>query len=570
MLDFLKVSNLALIDGLSVEFGEGFTCVTGETGAGKSVILGALSMLSGSRCGKEVVGPHSDSCKVEASISFADPSRVDSFLEENGVALCEDGVLVVSRSISRSKSGRVFINGTLVPLSVLSGLGGLWIDFHGPREPQKLFSQKNQLKMLDARCPDAEAFENYAELYGEYKAVAKRRKELSQAKELTRDEVEFLKAQIAAIDSMKISEESIGRLEEQYKMAEMAGEILEKASAVVGMLGGSGDSVLERLRACNRLAADLARAGGSAVTLCERLASAVIEIDDISSEFAALAESSDLRPGELEALREKMSAWLGMARKYGAAPSMVLAARDEMAGRIENQTDIKRSLERLKERESELAALMQPLAGRIFKARAGAAEALSGEVRKLLKRLGFKHADFRISVAAESVVSENFGSCCEFVFSANAGQAPGPLAKIASSGELARVMLALKTVLAEADDTPVLVFDEVDANVGGEVGAEVGAQLAHLAGRHQVFCITHLPQVASQAQNHFLVEKIQKKDSTKVVLKDISGDSKARVCELARMLGDRNSESALAHAEGLLKNGVFVNFKDGSKKQKKI
>ena len=187
-----------------------------------------------------------------------------------------------------------------------------------------------------------------------------------------------------------------------------------------------------------------------------------------------------------------------------------------------------------------------------MKARLKAAKKLSLNVAKLLERLGFKNARFEIHVASLPEPGPECGSRCEFKFSANPGQPLLGLAKIASSGELARVMLALKTTLADADSTPLLVFDEVDANVGGEIGAEVGKELAHLAGRHQVFCVTHLPQVAACASSHFLVEKIQTKTSTSVSIIPISSNRESRVSELARMLGDRNSRSALAHAERLL------------------
>jgi DNA repair protein RecN (Recombination protein N) len=195
---------------------------------------------------------------------------------------------------------------------------------------------------------------------------------------------------------------------------------------------------------------------------------------------------------------------------------------------------------------------MSPVADEIMSARKSGAKKLSANAGKILARLGFKNAEFLIEVSPEKEPSTNCGSSCEFKFSANAGQPAKALAKIASSGELARVMLALKTILAEADNTPVLVFDEVDANVGGEIGAEVGKELAKLSEKRQVFCVTHLPQVASQAHNHFLVEKTQTKTSTSVQISQIGNDRKRRISELARMLGDRNSESALAHAEKLI------------------
>ena len=519
MIEFLKINDLALLDKAQIEFLGGFTVVTGETGAGKSVLLGALSILAGNRCPKEAIRKGADACRVEASLSFGDTSKIDAYLEENGVNPCEDGALVLSRAISREKSGRVFINGTLTSLSTLAGLGEFWIDFHGPGEPQKLFSQKNQLSMLDSFAGNEKLTEKYLALYAERADILRRIEAAKNSKRLSPDEMEFLQKQIAAIDALKLSPESVDELEEKSKLAEMASEIVEKSGAIVELLNGE-NGALGMISGANRLAGELRAAGDAALSLGRRLSEACIEISDIADEFESLARSSDMGEDEIEAVREKMSEWLGLARKYGGTAERVLEARNEMANRIAMQGDVKATLEKLGAEEKGLLEKMAPVAEEILKSR---------------KKAG-----------------PSCGSACEFVFSANPGQPPLSLAKIASSGELARVMLALKTTLADADSTPVLVFDEVDANVGGEIGAEVGRELARLAKRHQVFCVTHLPQVAAFGDNHLLVEKKQTDTSTSVVISDIGGNKKKRVGELARMLGDRNSESAIAHAEKLL------------------
>ncbi len=551
MIEFLKINDLALLDKAQIEFSGGFTVVTGETGAGKSVLLGALSILAGNRCPKEAIRKGADACRVEASLSFGDTSKIDAYLEENGVNPCEDGALVLSRAISREKSGRVFINGTLTSLSTLAGLGEFWIDFHGPGEPQKLFSQKNQLSMLDSFAGNEKLTEKYLALYAERADILRRIEAAKNSKRLSPDEMEFLQKQIAAIDALKLSPESVDELEEKSKLAEMASEIVEKSGAIVELLNGE-NGALGMISGANRLAGELRAAGDAALSLGRRLSEACIEISDIADEFESLARSSDMGEDEIEAVREKMSEWLGLARKYGGTAERVLEARNEMANRIAMQGDVKATLEKLGAEEKGLLEKMAPVAEEILKSRKKAAKRLSESVQKILGKLGFKKAVFDIELTAQKDPGPSCGSACEFVFSANPGQPPLSLAKIASSGELARVMLALKTTLADADSTPVLVFDEVDANVGGEIGAEVGRELARLAKRHQVFCVTHLPQVAAFGDNHLLVEKKQTDTSTSVVISDIGGNKKKRVGELARMLGDRNSESAIAHAEKLL------------------
>ncbi len=551
MIEYLRIENLALLERAEIDFTEGFTAVTGETGAGKSVLLGALAMLSGARCGKEAVGGHSDTCRVEAVLRFKDTSKIDKLLESSGLPPCEDGTLLISRVVGISKPSRAFVNSSPAPLSFLSKLGGYWIDFHGPGEPQKLFSRKNQLEMLDTFAGDSQLLEEYMRIYSERRQILSNIESLSQTKSLGEDEIEFLRSRIAAIDAVNPTEESIAELEEKSKLAEAASDIVEKSSAVAEAIDGDG-GILEKLAAASKFASEISRFSAAAESLSERLRGVGLELADISSEYGNLARSSNMDEAQIETVRRKMTDWLGLCRKFGNSVESVLSARREMAAKIENQSDVRATMEKLRRRADELLESLVPIAEKILKAREKAAKKLAERASKTLLGLGFKNARFDISISAESEPSPDCGSSCEFMFMANPGQPLLPLAKIASSGELARVMLALKTTLADADATPLLVFDEVDANVGGEIGAEVGKRLAELSKGHQVFCVTHLPQVAACANGHFLVEKSQTKTSTNVSIARIDGDKKRRVSELARMLGDRNSESAVAHAQKLL------------------
>lgn len=551
MIEYLRIENLALLERAEIDFTEGFTAVTGETGAGKSVLLGALAMLSGARCGKEAVGGHSDTCRVEAVLRFKDTSKIDRLLESSGLPPCEDGTLLISRVVGISKPSRAFVNSSPAPLSFLSKLGGYWIDFHGPGEPQKLFSRKNQLEMLDTFAGDSQLLEEYMRIYSERRQMLSNIESLSQIKSLGEDEIEFLRSRIAAIDAVNPTEESIAELEEKSKLAEAASDIVEKSSAVAEAIDGDG-GILEKLAAASKFASEISRFSAAAESLSERLRGVGLELADISSEYGNLARSSNMDEAQIETVRRKMTDWLGLCRKFGNSVESVLSARREMAAKIENQSDVRATMEKLRRRADELLESLVPIAEKILKAREKAAKKLAERASKTLLGLGFKNARFDISISAESEPSPDCGSSCEFMFMANTGQPLLPLAKIASSGELARVMLALKTTLADADATPLLAFDEVDANVGGEIGAEVGKRLAELSKGHQVFCVTHLPQVAACANGHFLVEKSQTKTSTSVSIARIDGDKKRRVSELARMLGDRNSESAVAHAQKLL------------------
>ena len=281
--------------------------------------------------------------------------------------------------------------------------------------------------------------------------------------------------------------------------------------------------------------------------------SASVELGDLEGEFSSLAQSLNFDPEQAEALQAKMNSWLELKRKHGAKPGLIIAARDEMRRKLEMQGDIAGSLARLEQQVAEALKAARKLATELRETRAKAALQLAKAGGKVIAQLGFKKADFSVKLVPLPELGPHGDCGVEFLFSPNVGEPPLPLHRIASSGELARVMLALKAVLAEIDDVPLLVFDEVDANVGGEIGRIVGEKMADIAERHQVLCVTHLPQVAAQAQNHLVVTKDQSGDRASVAIEPIHGSRKVRVGELARMLGDRSAKSALAHAEELLK-----------------
>lgn len=555
MLEFLKIENLALLKSAQLDFKRGFTVVTGETGAGKSVLLGALSILAGNRAGKEIIGSNSERCSVEAVLNFTETGRIDEILKDCGLPVCEDGALVLRRIIERNKAGKCFVNGSLSTLANLQKIGEFWVDFHGSNEPQKLFSSKNQLMMLDDFAKIGELKAEYLAFYGEILASEKRIAELKGAKKMSADEMEFAKSQIEKIDALRLSEEGIAELENSYKLMENSREVLEKSQAVAEMLGGE-DGVCDKLACAIRLSGEISNSCAEASALARRINEVSIEISDISDEFSSLSENCSFTEEDALQIRERMDAWLNVRRKYGSSVREVLKIRDEMAQKIALQGDVKASIKREEENIERLKVLIFPVSEKILKEREKAGALLEKKVVSLLKKTGFKRPDFKVRITASEVAGADCGSVCEFEFSANPGQAPLPLAKIASSGELARVMLAIKTTMADADHTALLVFDEVDANVGGEIGAEVGGELAKLSGEHQVLCVTHLPQVAAFGANHLLVEKFQTSSFTSVKISELNPNSEERVSELARMLGDRNSASALTHARELLTSKI--------------
>ncbi len=550
MLQSLHIRNLALLEEVALDFEAGFTAVTGETGAGKSILLGALSLLAGERADKTIIRQGAAACEVEASLYFEDPEKIDAVLAELDLPRCEDGLLILRRSLSRDKAPKLTVNGSLATLAALQRLGEHWIDFHGPSEPRRLLKDACQLELLDLFGRNAEALAAYRVNYRAWRGRLAERDRAAGEASLSPDQIEFTKSQLAKMDSLDLTTGAIDALERDFQRMNRSQELIGLAEALAGGLTGE-EGVQERLAALLRDARRLEGIDPASAPFAERLSSAMVEINDLGAEFTALGQKLHRDPEQAELLAARMDAWLDVKRKHGGLAS-VIAARDEMRGRLERQADLAGVLARLEQQaaEAERAAKKDALALR--QRREKAAKELSRIAARTIAELGFQRADFQIRVVPLAELGPTGDSGCEFLFSPNAGEPLLPLNRVASSGELARVMLALKAVLADLDGVPLLVFDEVDANVGGEIGRVVGEKMAEIGKSHQVLCVTHLPQVAAQATCHLVVEKDQTKERVVVTIAPIQASRKSRVAELARMLGDRTAKSALAHADQLL------------------
>lgn len=561
MIHYLRIQNLALLTGAELQFDGGFTCVTGETGAGKSILLGALSLLSGGRTDKTLIRQGEETCTVEAGLYLKDPEGVDAFLEEHGLPTCEEGVLLLRRSFSRERIPQIQVNGASTTLAVLKELGELWIDFHGPGEPQKLFREPVQLELLDAYAAGldrggkvAASLVEYRGEFGRWRELCREREALEAEAQLTEDEQEFLRGQLARMEALPLEAEAIQELERDFQRVSSAQELQELAAAMQDGLGGEG-GVTDRLADLVRIAQSLPDLDAASAPLLERLRSLVVDAEDLAEGFRDLGEALEFDAETQESLESRMQVWMDLKRRHGGSLELVQASRDALAKKLETQGDLAGTLERLAAEAMGVENTLQTRAAEILKVRVKAAESLGREVVERLERLGFRQARFRIEVVATGELTAAGGSETRFLFAPNRGVELQPLNKIASSGETARVMLALKTLLARLDQTPVLVFDEVDANIGGEIGLEVGSELRRLGEHHQVLCVTHLPQVAAQGHWHFVVEKSQNETETRVEIAPVHGERARRVEEIARMLGDRKSASAARHARELLGEG---------------
>lgn len=554
MLQSLRIRNLALLEEVALEFEAGFTAVTGETGAGKSILLGALSLLAGERADKTVIRQGAAAAEVEASLHFADAGPINHVLEELQLPPCEDGVLILKRSLPREKAPRISVNGSLATLAALQRLGEHWIDFHGPSEPRRLLKDGCQLELLDLFGRHGAALETYRRGHGEWRELLAEQARITGEARLAPDQIDFLRAQLQRMDGLTLTEEAIEALERDFQRMSRAQELIGLASGLAGGLTGD-DGIQSRTAELLRQARQLEQIDAASKPLADRLASTVVELGDLGAEFAGLSQELQFDPEQAEDLGARMNLWLEVKRRHGGEVAAVAAAREDMRRRLDLQGDLEGALERLEQRVAEALRRAKKDAQALRLLREKAARELAKVAARSIAQLGFKKADFQVRLVPLPELGPAGDCGAEFLFSPNVGEAPLPLSRIASSGELARVMLALKTVLADLDGVPVLVFDEVDANVGGEIGRVVGAQMAGIARSHQVLCVTHLPQVAAQAKCHLVVTKDQSRDRAVVGITALHPNRKLRVTELARMLGDSKARTSLAHAEELLGQG---------------
>ncbi len=549
MIRRLLIRDLALMDRAELTLGPGFTVVTGETGAGKSVLLGALSLLAGNRAPRTIVRKGAEECAVEAELECGEDPRFAALLNELDLPACDDGLLILKRSVHATKAGRISVNGGSATLAQLEKLGEIWIDFHGPGEPQKLMRPATQMEMLDLHAGLGARLDEYRAGWRRRQALLREADEAAGAERLSEDEEAFLRSQLDRMDSLDLSDEAVVRLEREHGRASRAQELSALFSQLDAGLGSDGlGEVLPRLL---KAAEDAARIDPEAAALRDRLRSLAAEADDLRSDFSRLARGLSVDEEGVAELEGRMNLWLELRRKHGPGAASVRERREALRRRLASQGDVEARVAAVRAEAAALEKVLRGQAGALRTARTKAAEKLASAARRMLGSLGFKKADLRVDVTSAELGPDG-ADAVRFLFCPNAGQDLLPLDQIASSGEAARVMLALKTVLAAVDRTPVLVFDEVDANVGGEIGAQVGRELAALGGGHQVFCVTHLPQVAALGHSHLVVTKTQDARTTAVAIDPVHGRRKERESELARMLGDRSSKVALAHARELL------------------
>jgi DNA repair protein RecN (Recombination protein N) len=549
ILALLRIKNLALVEELEWQMEPGFVAVTGETGAGKSIIIGALQLLLGERADKSLIRTGADVCTVEAVFSGNELQKLNPQLVEAGIEPCEND-LILKRTLSSAGTNRQFINGSPTTLSVLKSLGDELVDLHGPHDHQSLLSPETQLSLLDSFARAEERLDEYRKHYRQFHTLLAEHDALDTAETAREQELDLLRHQLTEIKSANLMASEEEEIEKRYKLASNSKRLIELASAVANKLSEADDSVLSQLAETQRLLRELEKIDSSVAQFSSAHAASVVELSEIARALSTYAEKLDLDPEQLAALEERVSLFETLKRKYGGSIAEVIAFGERAAERMRKIEGRDAELERLATEIENVRGQMNRAGEALHKIRTKAAPKLSENVRRNLRDLGFRQSEFEAKLSALDEPGPNGFDSVELLFSPNPGEPLKPLRAIASSGEISRLMLAIKSALAAHDAIALLVFDEIDTNVGGEIAHAVGAKMWTLGQNHQVICITHLPQVAATASSHFVVTKDVVRGRTFSNLHDVNG--KARQEEIARMLGGK-SESALKLAASLLK-----------------
>ena len=553
MLSRLTVSNLAVVEKAEVEFDSALNVLTGETGAGKSVLMGALELVLGARADTSIVRDGAKEAKVEAVFSIskgksATSGRIAEILEDAGLPQCEDGELIVRRSISSTGSGKVWVNDSSTTVATLRRLGEYLADIHGPRANQLILEERFQRETLDSFAGPAhrKLLDKYSEAWEKLRAAKGKLAQLGA--EASEDELDVLKFQIAEISEAGLTQED-ETLAERHAAAAHAVEIIESANEITEALGGDGGAADILIRLGPKFNA-LSRILPSAAQWAEETEELTLKIQELSRSVMDAAGGIDGEGDSLEELDRRLSLVNKLKRKYGGEIGDVLKkleAKRERLDELERRDEIVSALQ-FEIAQAELA--VKAAGAELTRSRKAAGAKLAKAVTSELRDLGFLQAGF--SVALSSTEPEAHGcDSIAYMFEPNPGETARMLADVASSGEIARVMLAIKGVLSAHDSVGLLVFDEIDANLGGEAGRVVGAKMKAVSARAQVIAITHLPQSAVYGDRHLVVSKAVEGGRTRTVISEVEGED--RVSEIARMLGGEKLTSVVRkHANELL------------------
>jgi len=563
MLKSLRIRNFAIVEDLVVEFFPGLNVLTGATGAGKSIIIGALNLALGERASSEMIRTGADCAIVEAVFEIKPKNPIEKNLSELGI-LCHENQLIIRREISNKGVSRCFMNDRLITLANLKFVGDLLADLHGQHEHQSLLDSREHLTYLDNY---AEAGDILARVGNDYSKLKKKLEELEELKridKISREKKELYQFQLNEITRAGLSVEDEEKLSTEKKILENSEALFQVASMVFQELYDIDGSIIERLSLTKK---ELEKGGEHDPRLkehIENLNSALLQLNDSSRFLQGYKDSLNFDPEKLEKIRERLNLINSLKKKYGQSIEEVLNYADKIKTDLEKIENRDELIQKTEQEIEDLKEILKKDSMLLSDKRKEKGNELSKKIKKELSFLGMERCDFEVRISWREeenglleingkryYVDEKGVDQVEFYVSPNPGEELKPLAKIASGGEISRIMLALKSVLAKSDQIPTMIFDEVDVGIGGEIAEAVGKRMKTLSSTHQIICITHLQQIASQADYHFKVYKEVSKNRTVTKIKLLSREE--RIKEIARMIGGKKiSDLSLEHAAEMI------------------
>ena len=542
MLKELRIKNLAIIEDLTVRFETGLNVLTGETGAGKSIIVDALSLALGSRAQSDLVRSGEKEAVVQAYFEVGGDNIPDL-----GIDISEG--IIMRRSISSMGKSKAYINDTMVSLQSLAEVGRFLVDIHGQHEHQSLMNVATHGILLDSYGKLHEDREAVGSLYSEVQALKKEKDDLKQKVKERAHRLDLLRFQISEIEAAFLKPDEKEALVEEKTILSNLSRLKESTERAYSMLYDSEGSCTEKLSSVISKMKEMSSIDQGITDTLDLLESALPFIEDAAISLRGLKDRYDLEPERLVGVEERIELIKGLERKYGEGIEAILKYRDEAESELKGLELTDERLDSVEDELREKEDMLMKSALSLSEKRRKVAKKIEELVEKELKELAFRNAEFTIDIKQEHVTFTGIDRA-EFMFSANPGEQPRPLLKIASGGELSRVMLALKNILAGVDNLPVLIFDEVDAGIGGRTAESVGRRLKKISNNHQVICTTHLPQIASLGDFHLKIEKKQRDERVYVEVRELS--DRERMDEIARMLSGKITDISLKHAQELL------------------
>lgn len=551
MLETLHISNYALIDSIDIDFRPGFNIITGETGAGKSIILGALALLLGGRADTRTITDTSKKSVIEAAFRIEDNDAIKAYCTENDIE-CDDTTFIMRRELSPSGRSRAFINDSPVNLTAMHDAGALLIDIHSQHQNQLLAGADFQRRVIDAVAGNNDLLARYSRLYAEFREAMKKFKAAKNALDRDRDNADFMEFQLAQLDNLDLHDDELRTLEEEREelseQTELRSYIIEAADA----LSEGENNILSQLSRVKDACSEISQLFDSSDDIINRLETARVELSDIADTISDLmSASSSASPEELGRIESRISSIRSLMRKHNVdSDADLITLHMQLRQRLENLSEAPEILAELEKEARAARRRAMETARTISERRRQAAETFARQLTETAVPLGMKNLRCVIDVQTAEMSATGIDSI-EFRFAFNKNQTPTAIAGAASGGEISRLMLSVKSIVAQLFSLPAIIFDEIDTGVSGDVAARIADMMDRMSGKLQVITITHLPQVAARGATHFKVFKTDDESATHTSIVQLSDDR--RVDEIALMLsGDSSDEAARANARALL------------------